>query len=212
VQKLRTKLKEQEKNLSYLISESKIMSLSSRMDKRSKKEFQNQISRDTLKQKIYAEAFRAFLVGKFKTDCTIIDYGVDNTGDIINGNLLNNNVDNIFIWQDKETKIEIKTMPEYLKNFMTFKVCSLKSCIEQKAYILVAKRFKFYLLSPILCKYLKDNYTHKIYEQFSPNDKAVRIFNEDIKKFCLKKILTEKKWPESSRAIIEKNWNFLCLK
>jgi len=212
VQKLRTKLKEQEKNLSYLISESKIMSLSSRMDKRSKKEFQNQISRDTLKQKIYAEAFRAFLVGKFKTDCTIIDYGVDNTGDIINGNLLNNNVDNIFIWQDKEIKIEIKTMPEDLKNFMTFKVCSLKSCIEQGAYILVAKRFNFYLLSPILCKYLKDNYTHKIYEQFSPNDKAVRIFNKDIKKFSLKKILTEKKWPESSRAIIEKNWNFLCLK
>jgi hypothetical protein len=185
------------------------MSLLTRMDNRSIEQFANDIALDTAKQRVWAEAFQAFLIEKTNKPCEKIEYGVDNDGALIEGSLKNNNVDNIFIFSGSDRKVEIKTIPEYLDKFMTFKVSSLRACVKQNAYILVPKRYVFYTYSPAACAYLCRNFPHKIYEKFSPNDLAVRIYKNRIDDLIEEKRIVVKSWSPSSRIIIEQNWGLL---
>lgn len=189
------------------------MSLKSRMDNRTFEKFSDHISLDTAKQNVWANIYKNFLENLTGCICEKIDNGVDNSGCVLHGNLENNNVDYIFVFthngQNKKQKVEIKTIPEYCKNFMTFKVCSLKACVEQNAYMLVPMKEKFYLYLPNCCRLLLENYPHKIYEKFSSNDLAIRIFKDQINFLVKQKQILVKSWDISSKGIIKENWSLL---
>jgi hypothetical protein len=147
----------------------------------------------------------------------VIEHGVDNTGKLILGKLPNYNVDKIFFYKTKNKKIlaEIKTIPENLCSFMTFKERSLIECIKNKACIIVPKRYKYYLYKKEACFYLYENYNSKIYwnfktgRGFSPNDPAVRIYSEHISKLIKSKLIKVYTWGEAARKKIEENWKIL---
>lgn len=185
------------------------MSLDFRRDNRTVGQFARDIDLETAKQRVWAEVLQVFYEEKTGKPCRKEDYGVDNDGKLIEGGLLNNNVDNIFWIADKEVKVEIKTIPEYLEKFMTFKVSSLRACIDQKANIVVPKRNHFYHYYTRTCEYLLDNFSSRIYEKFSPNDKAIRIFKNDIDELIEKKMILLKDWGKRSQFMIETNWQLL---
>jgi hypothetical protein len=185
------------------------MSLKTRMDDRDIEEFASDLALDTAKQRIWAGALQIYFQEKTKSVCDKIEYGVDNDGNVIDGSLPNDNVDNIFVFGNNKRKVEIKTIPEWCNDFMTFKASSLRSCVRQKAYIIVPKRFVFYTFSTKMCEYMHRNYTHQIYKGFSPNDPAVRIFKRDIEKFMAQKGIVVKEWTQDCRDIIEADWSLL---
>jgi hypothetical protein len=185
------------------------MSYVTRKDNRTDEQFALDIALDTAKQRVWAEILQNYFQEKTNKVCEKIEYGVDNDGNVVHGNLENDNVDNIFVFGDNQRKIEIKTIPEFVENFMTFKASSLRSCFRQNAYIVVPKRFVFYTYSTSICEELHRKYPHKIYDRFSPNDPAVRIYKSDIEKFMVKKEIMVKEWTQSCKELIEDNWELL---
>jgi hypothetical protein len=182
------------------------MSLETRKDKRTVEEFASDIELFTAKEKKWANIFNDHFGKKF----TIIENGVDNEGKLIKDNLKNNNVDKIFVFKkDKILKVEIKTIPEHLNRFMTFKASSLKACIEQNAIIMVPKRYIFYILLKKSIKFLYEKFDHKIYENFSSNDLAIRIYKNTIDKLIKNKEMIVVEWSAEARNIIENNWDLL---
>jgi hypothetical protein len=185
------------------------MSIKQRKDLRSIELFSFHIKDFTTRELIWAEILQSDF--KYRgINCTIKDLGVDNTGGIILGKLPNHNVDKKIIFQDgKELNLEIKTIPEYLKSFFTFKVNSLKSCIEQNAKILVPRKNNFYLIGQKAIKYFLKNNVPKIYKNFSPNDFAVRINMNEIEYLIENKSIINKIWTLEAKKIIIEYSNIL---
>lgn len=135
-------------------------------------------------------------------ECDIEEHGVDNAGKLITTRLPNYNVDKIFVFQKGgRAHIEIKTCPDGLDKFFTFKVTSLMQCVNESAYILVPQSQAYYLVKPETSEYLL-TFEHKIYPRFSPNDPAVRIYKNEIIDLVDFGGIVKKKWmPEASRLI-----------
>ena len=185
------------------------MSYATRKDIRTDEEFADDIALDTAKQRCWAVILQKYFSERTGKVCEKIEYGVDNDGNVVHGNLKNNNVDNIFVFGDDQRKVEIKTIPEWCNDFMTFKASSLRSCVQQEAYIIVPKRLVFYTYSTKMCDHLYKKYHHQIYRGFSPNDPAIRIYEKDIKIFMKKSGILVKEWTQECRELVEENWGLL---
>ena len=107
----------------------------------------------------------------------------------------------------KEMLIEVKTAPEGLEDFFTFKVFCLKKCVEQNALICVPQMRGYHLFEVPALELLLDKklFVHKIYRGFSPNDPAVRIWAEedgrmDMQEMLAQKLVWFKRWsPEATQ-------------
>lgn len=143
-------------------------------------------------------------------NCSIEEFGVDNTGELIFGKLNNHNVDKIFHFKSKKSLyVEIKTIAEYVTNFFTFKVCALKSCCSQGASIVVPRSQSYYIIPKKTCQYFLDKYPIDIYPKFSTTDPAVRIPMGDIKKMIQEKKIMKKDWESKAKKYIENNFHIL---
>ena len=94
-------------------------SLTHRMDNRSKEIFSENIKDFTGREQDWIRIYAADLCSRGES-VEICNYGVDNTGGLIAGNLCNNNADNLIIINGKTYKVDIKTIPEWSTTF-TFK-------------------------------------------------------------------------------------------
>src|SRR3954463_13760880 len=113
-------------------------SLDHRRDVRSEDVFAQNIEDYTEREQRWAEALRIDLVER-GLRCRTGDTGVDNSGGLIRGKIGHCNPDKIFRFPHGWKLVEIKTIPEYLYQFMTFKVRSFASCIKNEAVVLVPK-------------------------------------------------------------------------
>lgn len=186
-------------------------SLDIRRDNRSIEVFSDNIKDFTQREYYWGIALRIDLCERGAV-CEVEEHGVDNDGNLILNRLPNYNVDKIFKFKDgRQINIEIKTIPEYVRNFFTFKVSSLKSCLEQNAHVLVPKKDNYYLILNKGINEILNNYPHKIYwnfktnKGFSPNNLAVRIFSEDIEKFIKEKNIAKREWKIKAKRFIQKN-------
>jgi hypothetical protein len=141
--------------------------------------------------------------------CKLSDNGVDGSGKIIRSKLENYNADKKYtLPSGKNILIEIKTAPEWLDSFFTFKVFCLKECINENSLICVPRIKHYYIFkTKSLEKMLQ--YNHSIYRGFSPNDKAVRIPMYDIKEMVKNKMVIYREWGPKSYRYIEKNMDIL---
>lgn len=184
-------------------------SLDFRRDKRTVEEFANDVEDFTEREAYWGVILRHDFIEKGKF-CCLEDYGVDNSGKIILGRLPNINVDKVFHFANGKKKfIEIKTIPEGVKKFFTFKASSLLSCVEQNAYIIVPRSCSYYVLPPDICDYFYKNYTHEVYSNFAFGKKAVRIYMNDIEKLIKENKIIRKEWSSGSKKLINKNYNVL---
>jgi hypothetical protein len=122
------------------------MSFEERRDHRTTEEMAEDIDQYTEKEFYFGIAYRYDLCQR-GFPCKIEEHGVDNTGVLIPGRLPNHNVDKIYHFRNgmNSLLIEIKTIPKYCKNKMTFKVSALRQCLKQEGYILVPKANRYYL-------------------------------------------------------------------
>lgn len=198
-------------------------SLDYRKDVRSLSVFKQNIKEETEKEKIWANALKCDFCEKNPGNlCWIEERGVDNTGELIEGVLPKHTVDKTFRFEKGNfINIEIKTIPEYLDKFMTIKASALRVCVKEKGWLIIPKRNIYFIFPTRTCKYLYENYSHKIYwdfekkRGFSPNDKAVRIFSNKIEEFLKQNPkkgvspIIKKAWGKSAKEYIEANWSFL---
>jgi hypothetical protein len=184
-------------------------SLDFRRDKRTIEQFANDVEDFTEREACWGVILRHDFIEKGKP-CSVEEYGVDNSGRVILGRLPNSNVDKVFNFANGNKRlIEIKTIPERVKNFFTFKISSLLTCVEQNAYIIVPRSCSYYVLSPDICDYFYKNYPHNIYKNFAFGKRAVRIYMNDIEKLIGENKIIRKQWSSGSKKLIDKNYNVL---
>lgn len=180
------------------------MSIDYRRDVRSIEQFAADIEEFTKKEYYWGLALRLDFCER-GMPCEIIEHGVDNSGELIPGHLPNHNVDKIYSFLNgTKQHIEIKTIPERIRGFFTFKLTSINACIKQKAHILVPRSWAYYLIPPETCSILL-RYPHEIHKGFAPGKPSIRIFESDIKEFIRKKKILRNEWKEKADKFIKNN-------
>lgn len=183
-------------------------SLEHRRDRRSISNFRKNLQDFTEREYFWGLALRIDFCQRGKT-CQVIEHGVDNSGKLIENRLPNYNVDKIYKFLDGTTRhIEIKTIPEYCV-YWTIKVSSLKSCVNEKAFVLIPKSNFYWLFDWQTCLYLIKKYEHKIIPEFSPNDLSIRIYKYEIEQLENNKKIYKYTWLENARKFIKENSNIL---
>lgn len=114
------------------------MSLDYRMDKDAgnKPAYRARMKLGHAKERIISVAYRIQLERRYGAPFTVINRGVGNDGEIIDGPLPHNNADFGYIGLGMQINVEVKTSPDYQTYFNDFKETSLKSCIDDNAVIL----------------------------------------------------------------------------
>lgn len=179
-------------------------SLCFRKDNRSEEVFASNIYDYTERESIYGECLRIEFENRMKTKAILSENGIDNSGNLIEKNLNNHNVDKKYIINGKEELIEIKTAPEFLNNFYSFKVFSIKKACEQNAKVALTKCKEYFIFGKRSLEWMLENLPHKIYSGFSPNDIAVRIYKDQLDDLINKKLIIHKEWCEEANNYIDK--------
>jgi hypothetical protein len=177
------------------------MSYKHRKDNRDDKQFAKDIKIAHEREAIYAEAYRLQLQSASpEVNVELIPYGCGPDGEVIKGHI-NDIADALYKIGPVETLVEIKTAPEYLDKFFTFKVSALKKCVKHNASLLVCKHETFWMCNSIAkIQEMMDDLEHKIYYGFSPNDLAVRMTKELIEYYFL-----HVEWCEPAQEYINVN-------
>ena len=180
------------------------MSLNYRMDNRTKEEFMEDIMQFTEVERFLGNALRSDFDER-GMGCVQHEYGVDNSGSLIRGDLANFNPDKIFEFKDGSyQKIEIKSLPEYCTNFFTFKVSALKGCIHHNAKILVARRKDYFMIFPQAQKWMLDNLKARTDYKGWGGKLCVRIFMEEVSELTDRGLILKNGWrPEAYKYVEE---------
>ena len=186
-------------------------SLCFRKDNRSEEVFASNIHDYTQRESIYGECLRIEFENRMKVKVILNENGIDNLGNLIENNLNNHNVDKKYLIDGKEELIEIKTAPEFLNNFYSFKVFSIKKVCEQNAKVALTKCKEYFIFGKGSLEWMLENLPHKIYSGFSPNDIAVRIYKDQINDLINKKLVIHKEWCEDSMKNIER-YKFILMR
>lgn len=157
------------------------MSLDHRRDSRTVDTFAAHVRDFTERERLWAEALQLDHCSRGQC-CTLEDNGADNTGGLIEGNLPSHAPDFKFtFYPDGYVElVEVKTAPESLRAFATFKVSSLRSCVDHDAWLLFPRLRHYYLFPSGTLRGWLDTYEQVIYPKFSPNDLAVRVPTDDL--------------------------------
>lgn len=187
------------------------MSYSHRKDNRTDKEFADYIKLTTQRENLWSEILCKEFGLLYNCNVEYNHFADGGEGDVIKGKI-DATPDKIFKIKDKNIIIEIKTFNQIINSikFFTFKKSSLQNCYDKKGYIVVPNYKWWSLIQKDTCKYLIDNFEAKIYYRFSPNDTAIRIYADDIRKMREAKKLQILSWKsKESKFLIEKNKNKL---
>lgn len=184
-------------------------SLDFRRDIRSTDTFKKNINDYTERETVYGEALKLEIEIRGKCLVTTEDHGVDNSGGLITGNLYNHNLDKRFCIDGKCKYIEIKTAPEYLEKFYTFKVFSIKEALKQEGVIALVKFNYYYIFGKNALAWMLKNLEHKIYRGFSPNDISLRINTVHLNEFVEQKWVVYRKWTTEVKSFLDSNKDVL---
>lgn len=142
--------------------------------------------------------------------CEVSDNGVDGTGDLITDKLANYNADKKYALSNgKDMLVEIKTAPEWLNKFFTFKVFCLKKCIADGAWVSVPRVAGYYLFKPQSLEKMVAEYKHDKYRGFSKTDWAVRIPMDDITQMVTDNFALYREWSPKAVRYIKVNLDIL---
>ena len=173
-----------------------------RMDNRTEEDFKEDLSQFTKKEFYWGIALRYHLC-EIGLPCMIEEHGVDNTGKLIPGRLPNHNADKIYHFLNGDTmKVEIKTIPEWCNNFMTFKVCALKGCWNQGARILVPNKSCFHMFGNDAFQHLLEKLPARTDVKSFGNKPVIRAHTPMIEDMIRKGMIMKKEWtPNASKYI-----------
>lgn len=189
------------------------MSYKSRKDNRSDKEFAKDLKKFHKQEAVYAEAYRLQLEDEFGDKDTNVVYtprSADPTGDVVYKHLPKDVFDAKYYLCTSEgkkkgvRKVEIKTAPPFLTKFFTFKVSSLERCVKYNSWLVLCQTDNLRTASAKECEKMLNDFDHQIYERFSPNDLAVRIYDHQFDDY-----LSKAEWCSEAAELIKENENLL---
>lgn len=181
------------------------MGLEDRMDDRTRAEFAKDISQFTNVERHLGNALRMDF-NERGMKCLQHEYGVDNSGKIIEGNLDNFNPDKIFVFEDGSSqKIEIKSLPDYCWGYFTFKVSALKGCLHHNAKILVARREDYFLLLPESFEWMLKNLEVRTDYKGWGGKRCVRIQMGGVFNLVRKGLIEQAEWKPDAQAYVDDN-------
>lgn len=181
------------------------MSLAHRMDDRTIAEFAEDIRQYTNVERHLGNALRIDF-NERGMKCFQHEYGVDNSGEVIEGNLDNFNPDKIFFFEDGTSeKIEIKSLPEYCWKHFTFKVSALKGCLYHNAKILVARREDYFLLLPKSFKWMLKNLKPRTDYKGWGGKNCVRLQMGGVFGLVRSGMIQHEDWMPEAGAYVEEN-------
>lgn len=184
-------------------------SLNFRKDNRSVNVFKDNINDYTEREHIYGEALKLEIIKRGKCEVTVDDHGVDNSGGLIEGNLENYNPDKKFSINGKMKYVEIKTAPEYLENFYTFKVFSIQETLKNNGILALVQFKHYFLFGEKSMTWMLSNLEHKIYRGFSPNDIAIRVNTFHLDEFIKQKWILHRNWSKDTRIFLDNHQDIL---
>lgn len=189
-------------------------SLKFRQQGRSLEEFKNTIKHSTICEGIFGDAMHVQF-NALGMICDVLDIGVDNTGEFINGKLLHHNPDKLYVFKTPnfltngklEARIEIKTIPEG-SIYWTIKVFALKRAVREQSLVVIALLGKFYVIFPEASRQML-KLPHRIYSNFADDQLAIRIENEvgkvQVSELISQGHIKEFDWCPEAKVVIENN-------
>lgn len=174
-----------------------------RMDKRTREEFETDISQFT-EMEFYWGIVLRFELTRRGHPCSIEEHGVDNTGRLIEGRLPNHNADKMYRFLDgsDSLKVEIKTIPEWCNNFHTFKASAIKGCWEQGARILVPKSDLYWIYGKGAFEWIMDRCETRDDIKAFGYKPCYRLSMSLIRKMVADGLIIEREWTPPSRKFI----------
>ena len=183
-------------------------SLEYRMDERSKDVFADNINDFTGREQDWMKIiYVAELMARGRA-ARVLDNGIDNTGQLIEGGLENYNADNTLIIDGRVYVMEVKTIPEWSTTY-TFKIFLLGEYIKQGAVVLVPRRKEYYILSVSAMQDMLESFPSRIYPKFCPNKKAIRFGQQEMDDYCARGLVRKRTWTEEARKLVEENFHTL---
>lgn len=175
------------------------------MDDRTRAEFAKDISQFTNVERHLGNALRIDFDER-GMKCLQHEYGVDNSGKVIEGNLDNFNPDKIFSFEDGSSqKIEIKSLPDYCWKHFTFKVSALKGCLHHGAKILVGRRNDYFLLLPESFEWMLGNLEVKTDYKGWGGKRCVRLKIGGVFNLVRGGLIEHEEWMPGAQAYIDEN-------
>jgi len=152
-----------------------------RKDNRDDKTFSNDIKKTINREQLWSYILCHELSYLYKCNVTCEDVAKGGDGSIVY-NHIDATPDKKFIINGKTLIVEIKTFNDIIDEIycLTFKVSSLRKCLEYNSYIIIPNKEWWVLLKPQGMQYLLYNCEQKIYTAFSPNDKSIRIYKNIV--------------------------------
>ena len=186
-------------------------------DDRSEAEFETCMFKSDRKEEIWADIICNEMIFKSGKKITYENYGCGHDGKVImKAEDVNSKPDKKFFIDGQELLIEIKAYDKSNGNpreMVTIKLHSLKSCIKYNACIIVPSLHSWALFPPASLEYIIEKGKPKIYNGFSPNDLAIRLYAMEISIMLADKIMKIYDWEDwESKNKIEKNWKKLFIK
>jgi hypothetical protein len=185
------------------------MSLDSRRDIRPVKTFAANVADFTNRERLWAEAFRLHLLDAGSDTVVIEDHGVDNTGGLIEADAAFYQVDKNFVIDGQSKLVEIKTVPETNLNYITFKVNSLRACVEQDASILVPRKTHLWFFTPTGVSFMLAHNRPAIYAAFSPNDPAIRLWMNVLPQYVELGLAYTVAWSAAAQQFVDQHTDVL---
>jgi hypothetical protein len=163
-----------------------------RMDERTEEDFRTDMFQFTEKERLWGEVLQQEF-GARRSQCLVVESGVDNTGSVIQGRLANCNPDKLYVFPGRAEQryVEIKTIPEGHNRFHTFKVSALKGCLRYGALIIVPKLDHYFM------------YGAKAMELMLERCDVIPFFGG---KPCVQPSMTFIRWMESQGLVLRKRW------
>lgn len=179
------------------------MSLHHRKDNRTISQFKEAIAAHTKKERIAAEALRLDMELRFGLSVAYTDFGVDNSGELIEGKV-HANPDYLFkVGANDATAIEIKVHSERW-DFLTFKTSNLLNYRKHNGSIAVARETYYYMFNPQAIDYILGTIEAKIYHGFSPNDPAHRVHQDTLDELVGFGFLGQFEWEAAAKEYLDK--------
>ena len=162
--------------LNSLHRRSCVMSYSFRKDNRSDEQFKNDIKKGHEKEQVWAKVMATDLSSRMGYPVTYVDAGIDNSGEVIfESSKKFSDPDFCFKFKDFERNKEIKTAPEYLRKYYTFKASAIKKAVQNDADVVLCRMEYYDTFDKAACEWMIKNLKQAVYKNFSPNDPAFRI-------------------------------------
>ena len=180
------------------------MSLRFRMDVRTTQDYETDLRQYTEIERHVGIALREDF-NERGMSCVLGEYGVDNSGDVIEGNLKNFNPDKIFYFKDRPPeKIEIKSLPEYCSMYFTFKVSSLKGSLYHEAKIVVPRRKDYFILGTKSFEWMLENLEARTDYRGWGGKRCVRIRMGAVLSLVREGSIINVRWKQRAADYIEK--------